>query len=125
MDRMEATSLRFAAAARALTHAARRLGLVAPDFRTPPRRPGSARTLRRGAGAALVSVLLQERPWVAVLADMVDGIVAVNELAGSDADAARDGLWGALEAAGALAPEAAVSLGPRLRAVRSNGGAAA
>ena len=117
---MEATSLRFAAAARALTHAARRGGLVAPDFRSPPRTPGRSRTLRRGGDAPLVSVVVHGRPWPAVLADLVEGIVAANELDGPPADAARDHLWAALDAAGSLTPEpeAAATSPTALRAGR-------
>ena len=96
---MEATSLRFAAAARALAQAARRRGLVCPAFRSPPRVRGAERTLRRrGDGGSTVSVTLRGRPWPAVLADMVEGVVVANGLAGADADRCRDALWAAVEA---------------------------
>ena len=93
---MEARSLRFAATARALGEAARRDGLCAPAFRSPPRVKGRMRTLRRHAnGSATVSVVVRERPWHAVVADMIEGFVAVN--AADRAEEVRDLLWGTIE----------------------------
>ena len=95
---MEATSLRFAAAARTLGLVARRQGLVAPGFRSPPRLDGVERTLRRRRdGNATVSVRLKGRPWVAVLADMIDGVLAANRLEGAEATRLRTTLWTAVE----------------------------
>ena len=49
------TTLDFAAAARAISAASRRTGLVVPGFRTPPRLVGVDRTVRRhGDGATVV-----------------------------------------------------------------------
>ena len=45
-------ALAFAAAARALTAAARQLSLVPPTFRTPPRLVGVDRSVRRRASGA-------------------------------------------------------------------------
>jgi hypothetical protein len=95
---MEATSLRFSAAARTLGLVARRLGLAVPGFRSPPRLAEVDRTLRRrGDGGATVAVRLKGRPWVAVLADMIDGVIAANGLAGADAARVRTRLWAAVE----------------------------
>jgi hypothetical protein len=89
-----ARSLHFAAAARALAQAARAAGWAAPGFRSPPRVPGARRTLRRHApGQATVAVLLRDRPWEAVLADMIEGVVVANGLTGVDAAACREQLW--------------------------------
>lgn len=89
-----ANALRFAAAAKALNREARRRGLQAPGFRCPPRIAGVDRSLRRHAGGgATVAVRLRGRPWVAVLADMVEGVVAANRLGGAAADEARAALW--------------------------------
>ena len=83
---MEATSLRFSAAARTLGLVARRQGLTVPGFRSPPRLSEVDRTLRRRAdGGATVAVRLKGRPWVAVLADMIDGVIAANALQGAEA----------------------------------------
>ena len=102
---MESPSIRFAAAVRALTIEARRAGLVVPSFRSPPRLAGVDRSLRRrNGGGATVAVVVRERPWAAVLADMVDGVIATNRLSGPAADRARARLWVAL---GGEAPAAA------------------
>jgi hypothetical protein len=94
---MEPTSLRFARIARRLADAARAQGLRAPTFRSPPRVPGVTRSIRRGPrGGATVSVVLRGRPWAAVSADMIDGVVAANGLRGVAADRVRASLWSAL-----------------------------
>jgi hypothetical protein len=91
-----ATTVQFAAAARALAAAARRFGLAAPTFRTPPRLIGLDRTVRRHANGGVVSVRLRGRPWVAVLADLIEGVVAVNRLDARRANRARADLWDAV-----------------------------
>jgi hypothetical protein len=101
---MEATSLRFAAAARLLGQVSRRRGLDVPSFRSPPRLQGADRSLRRHAsGTATVSVRLRGRPWSAVVGDMIEGVVAANRLVGPAADRTRTALWGAIEAEARLA----------------------
>ena len=99
---MEATSVRFATAARTLGDVARAGGLVVPSFRSPPRLVGVDRTLKRsprsdGTVDVVVSVRLRGRPWVSVLADMIDGVLVANELTGPTAGAARTALWAAVE----------------------------
>ena len=90
---MEATSLRFAAAARTLGQVARREGLVVPSFRSPPRTLGLDRSIRRPRSGIVVSVRLRDRPWIAVLVDMIDGIIVANLLEGADASRLRSLLW--------------------------------
>ena len=98
---MEANSLRYAAAVRSLGNAARGWGLVVPAFRSPPRLAEVERSIRwRGDGGATVSVRLRGRPWVAVLADMIEGVVVANGLEGPRADHARTMLWTAVEGGG-------------------------
>ena len=46
---------------------------------------------------------LRQRPWVAVLADMVEGVVVANRLCGSAADEVRTALWHALEGTAVIA----------------------
>lgn len=105
---MEATSLRFATAARTMAQVARGEGLVAPSFRSPPRVLGIDRSIRRRrVGPPLVSIRLRDRPWVAVLADMVDGVVAANDLRGADAARLRTLLWQAVEADAVVAAHVA------------------
>lgn len=90
--------LAFAEAARQLGEATRGQGLVMPSFRSPPREVGRRRTLARHAdGSVTVSVLVRNRVWEAVLADMIEGVVVANEMENADAEVLRDQLWEALE----------------------------
>lgn len=94
---MDATAVHFATAARVIGDAARARGLVVPAFRSPPRLPGAARTLRRwSGGGATVSVEVRGRPYEAVVADMVEGVVVVNAVVGADATRLRTALWEAV-----------------------------
>jgi hypothetical protein len=93
----EAMSLRFVSVARLLAEEARAQSLRAPVFRSPPRLVGVGRSIaRRRDGTCTVSVALRGRPWAAVLADMVDGVVAANRLCGVAADRCRARLWAGL-----------------------------
>ena len=93
----DASTLSFVSAARALSQAARARRLDVPSFRSPPRLRGADRSLRRVGSAAIVAVRVRQRPMPAVVADMVEGIVAVNRLHGVEADRARAALWAAVE----------------------------
>jgi hypothetical protein len=105
-----ATTVDFAAAARTLTREARRRRLVAPGFRCPPRLVGVDRSIRRRPdGAAVVAVRLRNRPWVAVLADMIEGVVVANRLGPPSSDRLRADLWVAMGFEAAAAPPAALS----------------
>ncbi|MFN3216226.1 MAG: hypothetical protein ACE367_07015 [Acidimicrobiales bacterium] len=95
---MESPTLRFAATARILTEAARRSGHRAPTFRSPPRVKGRMRTIRRHAnGGATVSLVLRDRPWSAVVSDMIEGFVVVNDVDPMAAERLRDLLWASVE----------------------------
>lgn len=87
----------FANAARSLGQAARLRGLVVPGFRAPPGIEGVHRTLRRRRGVPSVAVRLKGRPWSAVVADMIEGIVVANGLTGARADRVRAALWLAVD----------------------------
>jgi hypothetical protein len=50
-----------------------------------------------------VAVVVRGRPWPAVQADLIEGIVAANALTGPAADRARAALWSSLEDGGAPA----------------------
>lgn len=91
-----ATTLQFARAARALARAARARGLAVPGFRSPPRLAGVDRSLRRVGDRCVVAVRVRGRPWVAVAADMVEGVIVANRLAGPEALRLRGVLWAAL-----------------------------
>jgi len=97
-------TIRFADVARRLGAAARAAGLVVPAFRTPPRHPGAPRTIRRLPGGPVVAVVVRGRNADAVIADMVDGVLAANGLAGAPAARVRAAL---VRAAGEAAARAA------------------
>lgn len=92
----------FAAIARTLAAESRRLGLVSPGFRCPPRVVGVDRTLRRFSGgeiAGLVSVAVKDRPIAAVVADMIEGVVVLNGLVAVESAHVRAALWRSLQSA--------------------------
>jgi hypothetical protein len=91
---------RFAALARRLGAAARAAGLTVPAFRTPPRRPGASRTIRRLPGGPVVAVAVHGRAFGEVVRDMVDGIVVANRLEGEAAARVRASLLHAVTASG-------------------------
>lgn len=103
-----ASTVDFATAARTLTREARRLGLVGPSFRCPPRLVGVDRTLRRHGDGVVVAVRLRGRPWAAVLADMIEGVVVANRLQPPLADRLRNELWAATGARPTARPVSAV-----------------
>jgi hypothetical protein len=120
---MEGLSLRFVTVARALAAAARAERLVAPAFRSPPRLVGVSRSICRRRDGTTIAVVLRSRPWAAVLADMVEGVVVANQLRGVAADRCRAALWRAVEA---LDEPDERAQGGRSRAVPGHvGGAAA
>ena len=87
------TTADFATSARTLTSEARRRGLIGPSFRCPPRLVGVDRTIRRHRDGAIVSVRVRGRPWPAVLADMIEGVVVANQLSPPQSDRLRNDLW--------------------------------
>jgi len=90
-------AIRFAEVVRTVTGVARRRGLQVPVFRSPPRLADVDRTLRRRAdGQAVVAIRLTGRPFAAVQADVIAGVIAVNGLQGRDAGRFRRAAWSAL-----------------------------
>ena len=101
------SALDFAHAARLLGREARDRGLVAPSYRCPPRIVGVQRSLRRfPKGGATVAVQLKGRPWLAVLGDMIEGVVVANSLKPPHADRLRNELWQAVGAQPSQVPPA-------------------
>jgi len=90
-------AIRFAETARLIGRAARLRGLEVPTFRSPPGLGGVQRTIRRRGTSATVSVVVRGRPWAAVVADMVEGVVAANRLDSRRADTVRAALWMAVD----------------------------
>jgi hypothetical protein len=93
----ETFAARFGETARSLGRAARLRGLDVPTFRYPPGLAGVQRSIRRRSGSATIAVVVRGRPWGAVVADMVEGIVVANDLDPARADTVRAALWLALE----------------------------
>lgn len=87
------TTTQFASAARLLASEAHRYGLTAPGFRSPPRIIGFDRTVRWRQTGGLVAVALRGRPFVAVLSDMIEGVIVINRLKTPEADRVRSALW--------------------------------
>jgi hypothetical protein len=54
---------------------------------------GVDRTIRRRADGVIISVRMRDRPWLAVLADMIEGVVVANQLAPPRSDRLRTELW--------------------------------
>jgi hypothetical protein len=88
-----ATTMQFSHLARLLARETRRRGLVTPGFRCPPRVVGAQRTVRRHTAGITIAVQLKGRPWAAVVADMVEGVVVANALTPPHADRLRTDLW--------------------------------
>src|SRR3954470_7434699 len=99
-----APSLEFSRAAQVVADAARAAGWIVATFRSPPRLAAARRTLRRRAdGGLVVAVRIVDRPWPAVLADLVEGVVVANSLRGEDAQRCRDAVWAAVTQSEGLA----------------------
>lgn len=91
-----ATSVRFSQVARLLALHARSLGLVAPGYRCPPRLAGVDRSIRWWPEGPVVAVRMRGRPFDQAVADMIEGVVAANRLAGGQAQRCRRLLWSAV-----------------------------
>ncbi|MFM8626158.1 MAG: hypothetical protein ACKOCC_04325 [Actinomycetota bacterium] len=93
-DGIMPTSL-FTEAARVLAKHVAGMDLTVPGFRSPPRTVGVNRTLRRASDGlgGIVAVRLTDRPFTAVIGDMIEGVVVLNRLDVADADRARTHLW--------------------------------
>lgn len=88
----------FVLTLRALAAAARDLGLQVPSFQSPPRSDQLDRTIQhRPPDDWVVAVRVKGRPFPAVVADAVEGIVVCNELSAGAAGPVRDELWRATE----------------------------
>jgi hypothetical protein len=107
MDAVPSSTLRFAQAVQTIAGCARSLGLLVPSFRSPPRLVGVLRSIKRWDGGATIAVVVRGRPWPAVQADLIEGVVAANGLVPPDSDRARADLWLALEATPAAGEAAA------------------
>jgi len=109
-----ATATGFAESVRVVGALARRGRLAVPVYRSPPRRAGVDRTIRRHPGATpVVSVRLAGRPAAAVQSDVIEGVVVANAHEGARADRFRRAAWASLEGGGRAQPESSPARGPR------------
>ena len=90
-----APSVRFSMFARAITDAGKRLGLIVPSFRSPPHDGDLDRTLRRHSSGSIVAIRVKDRPFGAVIADLVEGVIVCNRLTEREAGDVRNVLWDA------------------------------
>ena len=96
--------MRFAQTAQTMAEAVRQRGLLCPDFRSPPRTVGLTRSIqRRPGGSCTVAVGLKGRPWSAVVADMIEGVVVANRLESGPAGRLRSELWEEIDDVGSRA----------------------
>src|SRR3954452_21505455 len=110
---IELPALRFADTARRLGAAAHEAGLSVPAFRSPPRVPDAARPIRRYPAGAVGSVRLRGPPFPELVADMVDGVRAANQVPPADAARVRGRLTAALSPLPTDAPLAGPLAAPR------------
>ena len=106
---MQSVSLRFAEAVRVLSGAGREAGMTIPSFRSPPHSQSFDRTIRRRGADVTVAVRLSGRPFAAVQADLIEGLLVVNEVTVDRADEVRRTLWNALSEAGLAEPGVALA----------------
>ncbi len=86
----------FATASRILTDTAAQFNGTAPGFRSPPRIPGVKRSVTRNRdGSVTVAVAVRDRPVMAVIADMIDGIMLTSGDSGESN--LYDALWSAAQ----------------------------
>lgn len=85
----------FTEAARVLAQHVAGMDLMVPGFRSPPRAVGVNRTLRRAPAGlgGVIAVRLADRPFTAVIGDMIEGVVVLNRLDVAEADRTRTHLW--------------------------------
>ena len=94
-DIESAPSVRFSMFARAITQAGKGIGLDVPGFRSPPHDGHLDRTVRRHSSGSIVAVRVKDRPFAAVIADLVEGVIVCNRLTQREAGEVRNVLWDA------------------------------
>lgn len=104
--------MRFSESVRVVVALARSARLRPPVFRSPPRLAGVDRSIQRRAnGTVVVAVRREGRPLAAVQADVIEGVIAANELSGTDADRFRRRAWAQLEGVGTSSGADSASMG--------------
>ena len=90
-----APSVRFAIVAKSIAQVVARCGLDVPGFKSPPRSGNLDRTVRRQRSGSIVAVRIKDRPFEAVIADMIEGVVLCNDMSTEKAGKLRSLLWDA------------------------------
>ena len=90
-----APSVRFTIVAKTISQVVASCGLEVPGFKSPPRSGDVDRTVRRVNRGSIVAVRIKDRPFEAVIADMIDGVVVCNDMSTERAGKLRNLLWGA------------------------------
>ena len=106
-----APSVRFAIVAKTISQVVASCGLEVPGFKSPPRSGDVDRTVRRLSRGSVVAVRIKDRPFEAVIADMIDGVVVCNDMSTERAGKLRNLLWGAATQTGR--PQKPLSRGKR------------
>ena len=89
----ESISIQFSIAVRTLGRIADQLGYRIPQFRCPPPSAKYQRSVRKtGEENLSISIVIRGRPWLAILADIVEGVVIANTQSGQDSEL-RNILW--------------------------------
>ena len=91
-----APSLRFSIVAKVISDVCVRCGLEVPGFKSPPRSADLDRTVRRERSGSVVAVRIKDRPFEAVIADMVEGVILCNDLPVVKAGQLRNIMWSAV-----------------------------
>ena len=91
-----APSVRFAIVAKILTQVSARCEIEVPGFKSPPRSVELDRTVRRQSSGSVVSVRIKDRPFEAVIGDMIEGVILCNELPIAAAGKLRNLMWSAV-----------------------------
>ena len=95
-----APSVRFAIVAKTITQVVASYGCEVPGFKSPPRSSDADRTVRRQSCGSIVAVRIKDRPFEAVIADMIEGVVLCNDMSTEKAGKLRNLLWGAVAQTG-------------------------
>ena len=89
----ESISIQFSIAVRTLGRIADQLGYRIPQVRGPPPSAKYQRSVRKTGDENLsISIVIRGRPWLAILADIVEGFVIANTQSGQDSEI-RNILW--------------------------------
>ena len=89
----ESYSIKFLKVIRTLERIAGQRGFVAPSFRCPPPSAKFQRSIKKlDNDKVTISIVARDRPWLAVLADIVEGFVIANSSSERESEL-RNLLW--------------------------------